>query len=167
MPKDRHQHRRQGFSAPPKIKPYYYITIHTIENRPRLNSLYAGRCVIKALKSNRHCAFTIAFAVLPNCLHWLMLPRGKNTVPQTVARVKSQSAMHYQELAGSENALWHRAWDERAIREDDNIRDIALHIITSPNRAGLTTHVGDYPHWDAAFMGETQAGEIWQSLLKD
>lgn len=167
MPKDRHLHRRHSLEAGLEAKPYYYIVIHTLGKRPLLDSLYTGRCVINVLKDHHDRAFTIAFAILPDCLHWLVLPRGATPLPHTIARVRSQSTQRYQALTGSTSPLWHRAWDERAIGENENIRDIALHIITSPKRAGLVSSISDYPHWDAGFMGETQAGELWQGLLKD
>ena len=48
--------------------------------------------------------------------------------------------------------IWQRGFHDRALRQDDNVRDIARYIIANPLRAGLSKSIGEYPHWDAIWL---------------
>jgi hypothetical protein len=38
------------------------------------------------------------------------------------------------------------------VRAEEDLRDAARYIVANPVRAGLCTHVKDYPLWDAVWL---------------
>ncbi|MEJ1380959.1 MAG: transposase, partial [Candidatus Sedimenticola sp. (ex Thyasira tokunagai)] len=63
-----------------------------------------------------------------------------------VAAVKSVSARH---LGGG---VWQAGFHDHALRREEDIIGVARYVVANPMRAGLADRVGDYPHWDAAWL---------------
>ena len=43
-------------------------------------------------------------------------------------------------------------YHDHALRQEEDLRAVARYIIANPVRAGLVERIGDYPHWDAAWL---------------
>jgi hypothetical protein len=39
------------------------------------------------------------------------------------------------------------------VRKEDDLRELARYIVLNPVRAELVSKLGDYPHWDAIWLG--------------
>jgi putative transposase len=48
--------------------------------------------------------------------------------------------------------IWQRGFHDHALRDEDDVRDIARYIIANPLRSGLAKSIGEYPHWDAIWL---------------
>lgn len=48
--------------------------------------------------------------------------------------------------------IWQRGFHDHALRDDEDLRDIARYIIANPLRSGIAKNIGEYPHWDAIWL---------------
>ena len=96
-------------------------------------------------------AETLAWVVMPDHLHWLMIP-GSEPLDAVMRRIKSRSAIAVNRRLGTTGPLWQQGYHDHALRKTEDIRAVARYLIANPLRAGLVKHIGDYPLWDAAWL---------------
>ncbi len=53
---------------------------------------------------------------------------------------------------GRRSPVWQKAFQDRALRKDDDIKVAARYIVANPLRAGLVDRIGDYPYWNAVWL---------------
>ncbi|MFL9814573.1 transposase [Stutzerimonas sp. VN223-3] len=94
---------------------------------------------------------SLAWVVMPNHLHWLVQLRT-GSLGQLMQRLKSRSAIATNRLNGGQGAIWQKGYHDRAIRNEEDLRNVARYIVANPLRAGLVKRIGDYPFWDAAWL---------------
>ena len=87
---------------------------------------------------------------MPDHIHWLMQLEDGLSLSQAVGRAKANIT---RQLAQRPMPLWQSGFYDRAIRREDDLTAIARYIVANPVRAGLVRRVGDYPHWDAIWLG--------------
>ncbi|AEQ95385.1 hypothetical protein XOC_1197 [Xanthomonas oryzae pv. oryzicola BLS256] len=63
-------------------------------------------------------------------------------------------------------AVWARAYHDRGLRKEDDLRSVAGDLIVNPLRAGLVERVGDSPFWDAIWLAEERASARWSITEK-
>ena len=125
----------------------YLVTTVAQDRRPVFRDLAAARVLIRTMEADeaRGISKTWAFVVMPDHLHWLVqLEQG--TLPQLVGRVKSISARQIGQ------SIWQAGFHDRALRTEDDLQSVARYVVANPLRAGLVDRIGDYPHWDAAWL---------------
>ncbi|WP_181296621.1 transposase [Pseudomonas sp. Q2-TVG4-2] len=125
----------------------YLVTTVTKQRRPIFEDYSAARTLIRVMRDDaaRGSHKTMAFVVMPDHLHWLLELR-QEPLSRLVGRVKSISAKR---IGGS---IWQDGFHDRALRREENLRNMARYVIANPLRAGLVERIGDYPHWDAAWV---------------
>lgn len=148
--KFRTQNLRLGrYSSPHQV---YMITTVTHQRSPLFEDLYAGRCVVNALRKSEQSATTLAYIVMPDHLHWLMQLKERASLANTVRFVKATSARYINLQIASSGRIWAKGYYDQALRNEDQIRDFARYIVANPLRAGLVKSVKEYPLWDAAWL---------------
>jgi REP element-mobilizing transposase RayT len=91
-------------------------------------------------------ALSLAWVVMPDHFHWLVeLKCG--TLASLMKQVKASSSREI-----NRGRLWQQGYHDKAVRREEDIRGLARYIVANPLRAGLVTHIGDYPLWDAAWV---------------
>ncbi|MDO8844626.1 transposase [Methylicorpusculum sp.] len=138
--------RKGRVSSPGQI---YLITTVTQDREPFFYDFNAARMLIKTMKNEQELgrANTLAFVVMPDHLHWLMELSGDASLSKVMQSLKALSA----KAIGQ--PIWQAGFHDHALRKEEDIRVTARYIIANPLRAGLVKHVGDYPHWDAIWLG--------------
>ena len=96
----------------------------------------------------------LAWLLMPDHGHWLVQVGEGDHLASLMNRIKSATARAYNEEARRTGALWARAYHERLLRGDDDVRDAARYLIAKPVRAGLVKRVGDYAFWNAVWIGD-------------
>jgi hypothetical protein len=48
--------------------------------------------------------------------------------------------------------VWQGGFRDHAVRHEEYLAALARYIVANPLRAGLVEPIGDYPHWDAAWL---------------
>jgi REP element-mobilizing transposase RayT len=125
----------------------YHITTTTLDRQQVFADLHPARVLIQALKAsdNQGRTETLAFVVMPHHLHWLFFLKA-GRLQDVVGAVKSVTAHRLH------RPIWQDGYHDHALRQEEDLRDIARYIVRNPLRAGLVTRLGDYPHWDAKWL---------------
>lgn len=130
----------------------YMITSVTYQRQQFFQNLYAGRCVVQALKQAEQSAHTLAYVVMPDHLHWLMQLKQGASLENSVRFVKATSARYIHQRSDSSGRIWAKGYYDQAVRKEGQVRDFARYIAANPLRAGLVKSVKDYPLWDAIWL---------------
>ncbi|OFZ65777.1 MAG: transposase [Betaproteobacteria bacterium RBG_16_56_24] len=126
----------------------YLATIVTASRKPVFASFGAARVAVGCFHDRdvmRH-AQTLAFVVKPDHVHWLFQLEECGSLSATVRLYKAKVSLILQQQ------IWRRGFHDHALRDDEDLREIARYIIANPLRAGLVKHIGEYPHWDAMWL---------------
>ena len=131
----------------------YLLTSITQQRRPIFKDFYLGRLVVEQFRQAHEDGIVMskAWVVMPDHFHWLVELKDK-TLAEVMCRVKSRSSVMVNQACRSTGRLWQKGYHDRALRDEEDIKDIARYIIKNPIRARLTTRIGDYPLWDACWM---------------
>ena len=126
----------------------YHITTITLDRRPVFSDFRSARLLINALRAaqTRDEATTLAFVVMPDHLHWLLQLEEGASLSSVVGAVKAVAAH------GLGERIWQSGFHDHAVRQEEDLANLARYIVANPLRAGLVKRVGDYPHWDAVWL---------------
>jgi len=130
----------------------YHITAVTLERKPLFIDFYLSRSLIHAFKRQSKQAKTLAFVVMPDHFHWLIQLKTESAdISQLVLGVKTITARYYATQWGSKK-IWQRGFYDHALRREENLLDIARYIVANPVRAGISSSVRTYSHWDSVWL---------------
>jgi putative transposase len=140
----------------------YCITTVTRSRLPLFNNFVAARLLINEIRhiNESGSAISLAWVVMPDHLHWLFQLQQKVSLANVVKTLKARSALAINQHLAQSGGIWQRAYYDRGIRKDEDIRQIARYIVANPLRAGLVQDIGDYPHWDCVWMTERGVGSL-------
>lgn len=142
--------RRGRFSQPERI---YLLTANTLNRVPLFADWRIGRLVVQQLRREQAqgAAKSLAWVVMPDHFHWLVeLQNG--SLQDIMRRTKSLSARAINRATGRTGRCWQQGFHDRALRREEDLKNLARYVIANPLRAGLAARVGDYPLWDAIWL---------------
>ena len=127
----------------------YLLTMVCVDRAPAFADFRAARCVIRAMHepSVASVVETLAFVVMPDHVHWLVQLNDGVRLGEVVRRFKARVSL------GLGSSVWQRGFHDHALRKDEDLAGVARYVVANPVRAGLVRRVGDYPHWDAVWLG--------------
>ncbi len=140
--------RKGRISIPGQI---YHLTTVTDKRRPLFADWELGRVVVKALHEQTERAETLAFVVMPDHLHWLVVLKAGD-LSSLMREIKGKSAARINAYLQSGGVIWQRGFHDHALRAEEDVENMARYIAANPLRAGLVSRVGDYPLWDAVWL---------------
>jgi len=137
--------RKGRVSLPGQV---YHITTVTFDREPVFSDLRSARILVGALRAaqGRDEAATLAFVIMPDHMHWLMQLGADASLAKVVGAVKAVTAH------GIGRRVWQDGFHDHALRQEEDLAEVARYIVANPVRAGLVERVGDYPHWDAVWL---------------
>ena len=140
-----HKLRSGRHSQPGQI---YLLTTVTQSREPVFNDFRFARLLIEVLREQQDLqhARTLAFVVMPDHLHWLMQLGDRIDLALCMRNVKTMSARRIG------RPVWQRGFHDHALRQEQDLADVARYVIANPVRAGLVQRTGQYPHWDAVWV---------------
>ncbi|MBB6336966.1 REP element-mobilizing transposase RayT [Xanthomonas arboricola] len=109
----------------------------------------ACRAFIAALPED---ATLLAWVLMPDHVHWLVQLGDVTPLARTVSCMKAASTRAVNQQRRTPDVVWARAYHDRGLRKDDDLRIVARYLIANPLRAGLVERFGDYPFWDAIWL---------------
>ena len=142
--------RKGRFSEPDRP---YLITTATFQR----NSLFSDPHVAKLLADEIHHAVrdgfveSLCWVIMPDHLHWLLVLRRRR-LDRVIRQVKSRSAIAINRERGKVGKVWQPGFHDRALRQDEDIKQVARYLVSDPLRAGLVERIEDYPLWDAVWV---------------
>lgn len=95
---------------------------------------------------------SLAWVVMPDHVHWLFQLEEIAPLSDVVKTFKARTAHRMNDYLNRSGPLWQKYFYDHALREKEDVRDIARYIVANPLRAGLVEHIGEYPHWDAMWL---------------
>jgi putative transposase len=137
--------RKGRVSLPGQV---YHITTVTFDREPVFSDLRSARILVSALRAAqaRDEATTLAFVVMPDHMHWLMQLGVDAALAKVVGAVKAVTAQRIG------RRVWQDGFHDHALRQEEDLAEVARYIVANPVRARLVERVGDYPHWDAVWL---------------
>jgi len=132
-----------------------YLVTSTVHNRePVFSDFHLGRLVVDEMKRTHDegLVTSLAWVVMPDHLHWLFELKN-SSLAQVMQQTKARSSIKVNKARTSTSPLWQKGYHDRAIRVEEDVMSAARYIICNPIRAGLVARVGDYPLWDAVWVG--------------
>jgi putative transposase len=126
----------------------YLVTTATAGRVPVFADLACARMVVREMRclAIQGDLTSLAWVLMPDHLHWLIQLGNGASLSALLRSFKGRSARRIG------RPIWQRAFHDRALRREDEILPAARYIIANPVRAGLVQKVGDYSHWDAAWL---------------
>jgi len=126
----------------------YLLTTVTKGREPVFLDFGFARMLIAVLREQQDLqhAHTLAFVVMPDHLHWLMQLGERIELSLCMRNVKTMSARRLG------RPVWQRGFHDHALRQEQDLADVARYVIANPVRAGLVQRTGQYPHWDAVWV---------------
>lgn len=92
-----------------------------------------------------------AWVLMPDHWHGLLQLGDRDGLPMVMNRFKALSAKAMRRKDG-EAPVWARGYHDHALRQDEDVREAARYIVANPLRAGIVSHLLDYPYWNAAWL---------------
>jgi REP element-mobilizing transposase RayT len=136
-----------------------YHTISTTKDRIPVfaNPSLAGVIVDTILQTRLERAYVLAWAVMPDHLHVVVVPRTPYTLPQVMQNIKGNASWAINRLTGRKGAIWQQGYYDRMIRSEKHLFEAIAYVNMNPVAAGLTKEPGEYrfASWDA---NETDLG---------
>lgn len=131
----------------------YLVTTVTLARRPLFQDWRMGRLLVDELRlaSSSGQADTLAYVIMPDHLHWLMVLHH-GSLSNTLRRIKSRSAIRINQQRNEPGAIWQKGYHDHALREEEDIHEAARYIVANPLRAGIVDRIGDYLLWDAIWL---------------
>ena len=132
----------------------YFITTVTHNRRKIFNNFNSARIVVKSMQELNDCGYvdSLSWVVMPDHLHWLIQLSDEHTLEEVVKRLKAQSAHSINRHLNNSGPVWQRSYFDRCLRKEEDVKGVSRYIVANPLRAGLVKEIGDYPHWDAAWL---------------
>ena len=147
-----HKALRKGrWSQPNRI---YLVTTGTNARQPFFNDLFVGRLVVKEMRrlESDGIVTSLAWVLMPDHLHWLFGLTEKEDLSRVIKLLKGRSSHKINQILARSGSTWEKAFHDRALRKEEDIRKIARYIVANPLRAKLVENIYDYPLWDAVWM---------------
>ncbi len=118
------------------------VTTVTRDRRAIFEDWRVGLLLVGSMRDATagHYVETLAWVVMPDHLHWLLIPR-KEALDALVRRVKSRSAAMITRKMNITGALWQKGYHDHTLRKDEDVRAVARYIVANPLRAGLVERI--------------------------
>ncbi len=132
----------------------YLLTTVTVERRP----IFADwRCASAACACIGDpeiwgASRLLCWVLMPDHWHGLLELRGDEGLAQVMQRIKGCSARAVNRARGRGGTVWMAGFHDRALRREDDVRDVARYVVANPLRAGLVENIACYPYWDAVWL---------------
>ncbi|ABZ01119.1 TPA: transposase [Pseudomonas putida] len=131
----------------------YLLTTVTHQRKPLFHDFHHARLVIHQLRQSdhEHACRSMAWVLMPDHLHWLIELKG-TTLGTLMRRFKSRSSLVLHQARVEHDPVWQPGYQDRALRWEGSMVQVARYIVANPLRNGLVKSVRDYPHWDAIWL---------------
>ena len=123
----------------------YHVTSATQGRRP----VFADTAAAQVLENAFHFirqerAFILAYAIMPDHFHALIVPRGDFSLSQLMQSVKGFVAREINAATDERGPLWQRGFYDRGIRNDEQLLATIEYIHENPVKEGLANTAKEY-----------------------
>ena len=127
---------------------HYLITTPVFDGKPVLKHAAAATIVLDSLHwfEKEQKIILDAVVVMPDHLHIVAGLRNVS-LGGFMRSFKGYTAYRINELSGTKGAVWQPQYHDHALRQDEDLYEVALYALHNPVRAGLAKDFHDYPFW--------------------
>jgi REP element-mobilizing transposase RayT len=133
----------------------HYIVTTTVAGRTPVFRDFAASVIVarelRAMDRSGACE-VLAWVLMPDHLHMLVAMTHVE-LPALVGGLKGRTARLLNASLGRSGRLWQRGFHDHALRVEEDIVSAARYIVANPLRARLVEKIGEYPFWDARWVG--------------
>jgi putative transposase len=134
----------------------YHVSSTTHERRPVFRSEAAAKILLEAIDFQRtERAMVLAFVVMPDHFHLLVVPRLPWTISRIMQSIKGYTSRELNEAAGMRGRLWQPSFYDKVIRSESQLWACIEYIHENPVKAGLSCEAEGYPYSSAYARRET------------
>ena len=139
---------------------YYVVTTGTYKRQPFFRQWQIGRLVVAEMRrlQAENIVQSLAWVIMPDHVHWLLVLGESMSLSVMVQTFKGRTARRVNQALQRTGKVWQTAFYDHVLRRDEDVRTVARYIVANPLRAGLVAQLGDYPLWDAIWIGEDGFG---------
>jgi len=133
----------------------YLVTFTTHARRPLFADPVLAQVAARAMTRPEAWpdAELLAWVLMPDHWHGLVRLGVREALAKAIGRLKTNSSRQVRKAMPTPCAVWARAFHDHAVRSDEALLPAARYLIANPLRAGLAAGIGDYPYWDARWIG--------------
>lgn len=131
-----------------------YLITFTTHQRLALFSDWSRACAASASLASRQAwagSSLLCWVLMPDHWHGLLRLGEGESLSRAVGRAKASASRRLQ--AGARAKLWAPGFHDHALRREESLVNVARYVVLNPVRAGLVCRIGDYPFWDAVWLG--------------
>ena len=128
----------------------YHVVTTTRDRRPVFSERNCASVVVEAVQFvRRERAYVLAYVVMPDHLHAMVVPRDGASVSQVMQSIKGYTARRINAELGQRGSLWQRSFYDRMIRDEEQLLDTVNYVHMNPVVGGLAQDPQGYPYSSA------------------
>jgi len=133
----------------------YFITFNTQNRAPYFHDfdlacLFSQQIMVNETKHN---CLWLAWVLMPDHFHGLLrLNLNASTLSNVVKGLKGRSSLIINKKCGQPRRLWQSSFYDRALRIDEDKKQVARYILANPLRKGLVNNIANYPFWNSIYL---------------
>src|SRR6476619_2173125 len=133
----------------------YLVTFTTNERKRHFSEwdIAADACRVLVNASLWQRSRLLAWTLMPDHWHGLVELHPRDQLPTLIGRLKGLSAHRLRKAHAHLGWIWARAYHDHALRTEEDLIGAARYIAMNAVRAGIVQRVGEYPFWDAVWVG--------------
>ncbi|MEL0622561.1 transposase [Marinomonas arenicola] len=132
----------------------YFITFKTEANSTHFYDFELACMFCQQLKINEkhHQCTWLAWVLMPDHFHGLVRLDSKTDLSAVIGPLKGRSDKALNHIRKSRGKIWQEGFYDRALRTEDDRKNIARYIVANPLRKKLVSSVRNYPYWDSVYL---------------
>lgn len=130
----------------------FSVTINTLDrHRAFLNEATVRLCLHSLREAREKLGMSVlAYCFMPDHLHLLLEGSDQSNLIDFMKRFKQLSGFGYKTETGRQ--LWQKGYYDHVVRQEEDLKGIALYIFENPCRAGWGDDPASYPHSGGAYF---------------
>jgi len=132
----------------------YFITFVVEQRQTFFTDFRSAQQFCQLIAENEldHQCKWLTWVLMPDHFHGLLQISNKSNLSEIIRTLKSKSAIKLNRILKRKGCVWQRAFFDRALRKEDDVKNIARYIVANPLRAKLIDNIRRYPYWDSVFL---------------
>jgi len=128
---------------------YHVITV-TRNREPVFSNPAHATVLEEALQFvRRGRAYVLAYAIIPDHLHAVLVPRAPYSISQVMQTIKGYTSRVVNARLDHRSPLWQRSFFDRMMRSEEQLRETVEYTHANPVSAGLVEDPATYPFGSA------------------
>jgi REP element-mobilizing transposase RayT len=138
----------------------YFVTTSTYRRRPHFRAFELAAIVAREIHATAAAGRwqVIAWVVMPDHVHLLVALRA-GALPTAIGRLKGRTSRLIGLVRPAIGRVWQGGYHDHAVRREEDLVGLARYLCANPLRAGLVSHLRDYPFWDACWWTKKRQAE--------